>query len=600
MRRKGWIRPYLMQLRGRIAGIALLGVLAAMFAAALMFTSGYLISKSALRPENILMVYVPIVGVRTFGIGRAALRYAERLAGHDTVLQILSRMRVRLYRRLEPHALQLRQRYETGELLGLLAEDVERLQDVFLRTLFPAVTALVIYTAAIAGLGWFDASFALMTGLYLLLLLVGLPWLSLRVTRSQQLKIKQQRSVLYRTLTDAVLGLGDWLISGRTAEFTSRYEAQERETERLERCLNRWLRWRSLLGQLLVGLVMITTLVWAGHQVEDGHMQPTLLAAFVLVILPLMDAFLPVAEAVERLPLYQESFRRLDAVPGGEENDSGTLSEEEEHRFRTAARLRADGAVTIALTNVSSSYMNADSGPQPPLAVAGISLKLLPGSRTAVLGRSGAGKSTLLKLIQGVQVPLQGQVTLNGVDAHQIGDAMPQLIAVLNQNPYLFDTSVANNIRLGRPDATLEDIREAARRARLDALIESLPQGYDTPVQEAGLRFSGGERQRIALARILLQDTPVIILDEPTAGLDPRTERDLLATVLETIGDRTLIWVTHHLAGMEAMDQIVFMEQGRIAMQGPHDWLMERYPRYRSLYRLDCPVPPPPRRLKQA
>jgi ATP-binding cassette subfamily C protein CydC len=154
----------------------------------------------------------------------------------------------------------------------------------------------------------------------------------------------------------------------------------------------------------------------------------------------------------------------------------------------------------------------------------------------------------------------------------------------------LFDTTLANNIRLGQPDATEAEIRDAVALARLEPLVASLPEGLLTRMQEAGQRFSGGERQRVALARILLQKTPVVILDEPTVGLDPKTERELLSTMFSSLQDRTLIWVTHHLVGVERMDEILFMENGQIVMRGTHDELMEHYPRYRNLYLLDRPA----------
>lgn len=164
------------------------------------------------------------------------------------------------------------------------------------------------------------------------------------------------------------------------------------------------------------------------------------------------------------------------------------------------------------------------------------------------------------------------------------------MIAVLNQSPHLFDTTVANNIRLGRPDASDEDIRRVVRQVGLETLVDSLPDGYDTRMLETGGRFSGGERQRIALARILLQDTPVVILDEPTVGLDPQTERALLATMFTALQGKSLLWITHHLVGVEQMDEVIFIENGRIEMRGPHAELLERYPRYRNLYQLDRPA----------
>ena len=170
-----------------------------------------------------------------------------------------------------------------------------------------------------------------------------------------------------------------------------------------------------------------------------------------------------------------------------------------------------------------------------------------------------------------------------------LGESVTDVIAVLNQSPHLFDTTVANNLRIGRPHATDEEIRQVAAQVGLSGLIESLPQGYDTPMLETGLRFSGGERQRIALARVLLRETPVIILDEPTVGLDPVTERELMRTILDSLQGKTMIWVTHHLIGAEQMDELIFMENGKIAMQGSHEQLLAGEERYRRLIELDRP-----------
>lgn len=189
-----WIAPYTAQYRWRFIGAIALGTCAALCAVMLLFTSGYLISKSALRPENILMVYVPIVGVRAFGIFRAVFRYAERLAGHDAVLRVLADQRVKLYRILEPQALFLRSRMQTGDVLGALADDVERLQDIYLRTVFPAVTALVIYGAAVLAFGSVDPIFAVCMALYMLFIAAVLPAISLRLTWRWRVQLKKTAS----------------------------------------------------------------------------------------------------------------------------------------------------------------------------------------------------------------------------------------------------------------------------------------------------------------------------------------------------------------------------------------------------------------------
>lgn len=587
MKRESWIGPYFRLYSGRFALYLLLGVLTLLSAGMLMFTSGFLISKSALQPYNILLVYVPIVGVRTFGIGRAVIHYVEKLVGHDTVLRILARMRVRLYRILEPQALFIRSRYRTGDILGALADDIEQLQNVYIRTVFPSLVALILYAAAVIAMGFFDVTFALLLAGYIFVLVAVLPYVTLRLTRRTNEEVKRERGGLYRTLTDAVMGIGDWVISGRADEFLASYERDEAAVARKDRKLRAWARWRSLIGQSVVGLAVVSMVYWAGGQAASGQIAATLIAAFVLIVFPLADAFLPVSDAVERIPQYGVSLARLARIEhsGGEQRqDAGGAGVAGGSGGSRATAPEAAQAVHIRLQGVRFAYAAGGAN-----SVDGVALDIPQGKRVAVIGRSGAGKSTLLKLIQGALAPSDGTVTFNGIPAVALGERMPEYVSVLNQSPHLFDTTVANNIRLARPEAADEEIRRAAQAAQLGPLISALPEGLNTPMHETGQRFSGGERQRVALARVLLQDTPVLILDEPTVGLDPRTERELLATIFRTTRGKTLIWVTHHLVGAEKMDEIIFMEHGRILMRGTHAELMKSEPRYRNLYRLDRP-----------
>ncbi|MCG7383855.1 thiol reductant ABC exporter subunit CydC [Paenibacillus sp. ACRRY] len=599
--KSSWISPYVVQYRWRFAGVIALGTCAACCAVLLLFTSGFLISKSALRPENILMVYVPIVGVRAFGIFRAVFRYVERLAGHDAVLRVLADQRVKLYRILEPQALFLRSRMQTGDVLGALAEDVERLQDIYLRTVFPASTALILYGAAVISFGTVDLGFALGMGLYLLFLIGLLPAITLKITWKQQVRLKKENSHLYTRLTDGVLGLGDWLASGRAAEFVRYQEEGEERADSVRRSLRRWTRWRDLIAQCVIGLMVVSVTLWAGSEVAAGQLPAVMIAAFVLVLFPLTEALLPVSDAVERIPQYRESLDRLQHLEGkghtsgATSGSDGTVqaaeapsvsaemtnhSRDQRIRLRIPPNLRAD----IRMDHVSYRYASEDS-----YAVQGVSLHLPQGKRLAILGRSGGGKSTLLKLIQGALLPSAGEVLINDQPVQMLGEDVPDVIAVLNQHPHLFDTTVANNLRIGRPRATDEEIRRVAEQVGLSGLIESLPQGYNTPMLETGMRFSGGERQRIALARVLLRETPVVIFDEPTVGLDPVTERALMRTILDSMQGKTMIWVTHHLIGAEQMDEVIFMENGQIAMQGSHEQLLAREERYRRLVELDRP-----------
>lgn len=573
---KTWFVPYMKKHWRGLLLAACFSVAALLCAAGLLFTSGYLISRAAQRPENILMIYVPIVGVRTFGIFRAVFQYAGRLFGHDTILRILSEMRTRLYKTLEPGALFVRSKYRTGDVLGILSDDIEHLQDIYLRTVIPAVSALMIYAFWIGLLGYADGSFAFLTALYLLILLIIFPAASLLWTGRSHERLSRSRHDLYEKLTDAVLGAGDWVMSGRQRSFLSSHEALESQVVDEERRLKAMRRWRDFISQIVIGLCVISMVYWTGNMVSDHHMDRTLIAAFVLAVFTIAESLVPVSEAVERYPQYKDAFRRLRNL---ETNRFTNLQEASEEIWENTSEhmdIRAD--------HLFYRYTEDDRW-----AVNDISLDIAQGQRIALIGRSGAGKSTLIHLIYGALVPDRGRVTLNGTPAHRIGSLMSKQISVLNQNPHLFDTSVINNLALGSEKATKEEIMHAAGLVGLHDLITGLPNGYETQMHETGDIFSGGEQERLALARILLRKTPVVILDEPTVGLDPMTEKELLSTIFRTLEGKTLIWITHHLVGTEKMDQVIFMEDGKIVMAGKHDSLLKTNGRYRRLYQLDVP-----------
>ncbi|UED76366.1 thiol reductant ABC exporter subunit CydC [Brevibacillus sp. DP1.3A] len=571
---QGWFLPYFRQFFWQFAAAALLGTLAVACASALLYTSGYLISRSALKPENVLMVYVPIVLVRAFGFSKAVIQYLERLVGHDAALRVLSRMRVRLYQAIEPQDQLLRTRFRTGDLLGVLADDIEQLQNVYLRFVLPAVSAVILYGAGIVALGRMDGMFALLMALYCGFLLFVAPAVVLWSSIAKSRRFKQERQAAYRELTDAVFGMSDWILSGRTQQFLQLFTRRQKTAAQIENSIRRG-EWRvQWMAQCAIGGAIVLLVIWAGGLAAANQIPATLIAAIGLVAFPLMDAFARISDAVVRMPEYKESLGRLSEIEGSRPS----IGEAQKEKVADQA------GGSLKLDHVHFRYPQASSW-----SVQDVSFEVPQGGKIALLGRSGAGKSTILNLIRGAIQPEAGQVTVNGQPV-QSEEASACLFSVLNQQPYLFDTTVANNIRLGRPDASDEEVRAVTAQVGLDQLIESLPDGYQTRMQETGLRFSGGERQRIALARILLQNKPIVLLDEPTVGLDPLTERDLMTTIFRVLQGKTLIWVTHHLSGVEQMDEVIFMEQGVISMRGIHEQLYQDNPRYHNLYTLDCPL----------
>ncbi len=578
----GWIKPYLHAYRWQFAAAAILGAIAILSSAALLFTSGYLISRSSLQPENILMVYVPIVLVRAFGFSKAFFQYVERLTGHDAALRILAKMRTRLYSIVEPQALTMRSKYKSGDLLGLLAEDIEQLQNIFLKIVLPALSSLLVYGTAIVMLGRFDGSFALLMALYSGLWLFLMPLVALRLSIKRRRSFKAKRNQLYTKLTDALYGMSDWTLSGRSAQFIADFAKDRKEMTELDNKLRRW-EWNwQLMMRCSTALAVIMMAVWAADMAAGGTFVPSFIAAMALVAMPIMDAFVKTGDAVYHIPDYSDSLRRLKQLEQTSGSNKREISAAARHAEQLQEQLPPEEPLHQVNIKIEQMDFTYDGALVPTLQQ--ISLNAPQGASIAVLGRSGSGKSTLLNLMLGELAPNRGTITVNGLPAYQLEGAD---FSVLNQKPYLFDTTVANNIRLGKPDATDEEVRHAAEQVGLHAMIESLPDGYHTRMEETGSRFSGGERQRIALARILLQNRPVVLLDEPSVGLDTLTERKLMATMFEVLKGKTLIWFTHHLSGMEKMDEILFLEEGKVLMRGRHEQLLAAEPRYRRLYELD-------------
>ena len=568
---KKHILPYARKYNKTILSTILLGTLTILSAAMLTFTSGYLISRTSERPENILLVYIPIVLVRTFGISRAVLRYVERLLGHNAVLKIIADMRVQLYHVLEPQALFIRSRFQTGDLLGALADDIEHLQDVYIRTLFPTVIGLFLFSFSVIVLAVYDWKFAIVMALLLAIVTFVYPMLSLYMMKKNQLQSKKLHSQLYNTMTEGIFGLRDWIISGRKEQFLLAFQKESQASHEIDKKLAYWQQSRTMQLQLFSGLIVLVVGLWAGQQAATGSLMPTYIAAFALVALPILEGMIPVSFAIERLPAYEASLQRID-----------NIHEQNTEKEYVAMELGHVDEVLIELDNVSYRYDSEEEN-----AVQHISLAIKPGEKVAVLGKSGAGKSTLIQLLLGTIEPTSGHVHVNNEQATLYGDSMYEIMSVLNQKPYLFATTVENNMRLGDASASPEDVQRVAEKVGLYDYLQSLPKGLKTQMEETGQRFSGGERQRIALARILLKQTPVVILDEPTVGLDPVTEHSLVNVLHESLQDKTVVWITHHLMGMEKMDRIIFMDAGEILMDGSHEELLATNERYRQLYALD-------------
>ncbi|WP_283679302.1 thiol reductant ABC exporter subunit CydC [Lentilactobacillus sp. Marseille-Q4993] len=565
-----WVMPYLRKYKGLLLLVLFLGFMTFFSAGALMFNSGYLISEAARMPSSIIYIYIPVVLARAFGIARPVFRYAERLTSHNWVLRIVSDFRKKLYQTVERKAVAIQRSHQTGDILSILADDIEHIENLYLRTVFPMVIGWLLYIFVIVGVGYFNLVTAAIMAILPGVIVILLPLVSVLTNGAREFQQHQIQHQFYTNLTDEVIGLSDWLISGRYTDFLKLQDDPIDKIAALRRKDHFYQWWRGLFVQFIILLAVLVLLIWTGIQFTDTKWHADWVAAFALALFPAVDPFLSISQAASEWPIYRRSIERVNQ-----------LDQDTERKLPAQSDL-AGKFENLTIENLNFSY---DDGGKN--IINNLSLTVKRGEKVALLGPSGTGKSTLLKLIIGDELPTDGSVTINGMSVAKLQAERSRIFGVLDQNPYLFNTTVMNNVRLGNPNASDDRVKEAVAAVGLQDLIESLPDKYNTEVQEAGQRFSGGERQRLSLARLLLQDAPIIILDEPTVSLDPITERKLLDQVFDLLADKTIIWVTHHLAGVAHVDQVRFLNHGEFTMAGKPGDLYQSNDHFKQLYDLD-------------
>ncbi|MFE6178093.1 thiol reductant ABC exporter subunit CydD [Streptomyces sp. NPDC056464] len=539
--------------RGRLFLALLLGSLALGSAVGLMATSGWLISRASQQPP-VLYLMVAVTATRAFGIGRAVFRYAERLVSHDAVLRMLADTRVAVYRRLERLAPAGLRRTRRGDLLSRLVADVDVLQDYWLRWLLPAGAATVVSAGAVGFTAWLLPEAGAVLAVGLLTAGVGVPLVTGAVARRAERRLAPARGVLATCVTDLLTGTAELTVAGalpgRTAEA-------RRADGVLTRIASRAATATALgdgLTALISGLTVAATALVGASAVTDGRLAGVTMAVVVLTPLAAFEAVLGLPLAVQHRQRVRKSAERVHEV----------LDAPEPVREPERPRQAPASPFPVAVRGLTARHAGQDRD-----ALAGFDLTLEEGRRIAVVGPSGSGKTTLAQVLLRFLDAGGGSYTLGGVDAYALdGDDVRRLVGLCAQDAHLFDSSVRENLLLARKDATEDQLRDALRRARLLDWADGLPDGLDTLVGEHGARLSGGQRQRLALSRALLADFPVLVLDEPAEHLDLPTADALTADLLAATEGRTTLLITHRLAGLEAVDEVVVVDEGRVVQRG--------------------------------
>ncbi|MEI6334865.1 MAG: thiol reductant ABC exporter subunit CydC [Methylococcaceae bacterium] len=539
---------------GWLLGGIILSLLTAFASIALLTLSGWFISASALAGLVVIdgnalafNFMLPAAQIRALAIIRTVGRYGERLVTHEATFRVLAGIRSWFFQQLIPLVPGRLSVMRSGDLLSRMTADIDALDALYLRLLAPAVVATIGVTAVTIFLAFYAPVISLATGLMLLVASVVVPWIFNRLGQSGAEQIVVLAANFRIRQVDMMQGFADLIANqayGRFSHFLEQFSELMLNTQRQN---NRLSAISSAITFLLAQITVLLALVLAAILFKAGLLSGTNLALLVFCVLAAFELVTPLPVALQMLAKIQKAARRIRQVT----EMSPTTPQ---HIQTVALPERYD----LQLTEVSFRYPD-----QQNWVLKNINLAIPQGSKIAIVGVSGSGKTTLLQLIMRYYDPDQGRVLLAEHDLKQLDtDQLMTCFGVLSQRSQLFAASIKQNLLIAKPNASAIELDAAIQAAGLEKFISYLPEGLDTWVGESGVKVSGGEARRIALARLYLKNAPILILDEPTEGLDSDTERDVFNALANFARDKTVIMVTHREAGLGLVDVIYGMEQG--------------------------------------
>lgn len=532
----------------------------------LLTLSGWFLSASAVAGFAGIYSFnymLPAAGVRGAAITRTAGRYFERLVSHDATFRVLQHLRIHTFSKLLPLSPAGLARYRQGELLNRIVADVDTLDHLYLRVISPLVGAFVVIMVVTIGLSVLDVTLACTLGGVMLLTLFIMPPVFYRAGKTTGQNLTHLRGQYRQQLTAWLQGQAELTIFGASDRYRAQMETTELQWHEAQRRQSELTALSQAL-MLLIGAVAILLMLWMAAGGVGGNAQPgALIALFVFCALAAFEALAPVTGAFQHLGQVIASAVRITEL----------TEQKPEVTFPTDVS-DVPEQVTLTLREVSFSYPE-----QAQKALDSLSLQVNPGEHIAILGRTGCGKSTLLQLLTRAWDPQQGEILLNDRPIAALNEAtLRKTISVVPQRVHLFSATLRDNLLLAAPDASDELLADTLRRVGLEKLLDDT--GLNSWLGEGGRQLSGGELRRLAIARALLHDASLMLLDEPTEGLDATTESQMLELLADVMREKTLLMVTHRLRGLARFDQIIVMDNGQIIEQGNHADLLAQQGRY--------------------
>ena len=545
---------------GQLAVATILGAGAVGAAIGLMGTSAWLISRASQRPAESALG-IAIVGVQFFALSRGLLRYLERLVGHSAAFKVLAELRATVYRRLEPLAPLALPGFRRGDLLS---------QDLILRVIPPFVIAVLVGAATVAAVWALLPSAGLVLLACLVVAATCVPWLTGALARRRESGQAAVKGELAASFVDLIEGAPDLAVFGAMPAQLDRVANADAEMTRVASASASTAGVGLALTTFLAGLASWGGLAVAVPAVHRGRLDGVFLAVIALIPMAAFELVVGLPVATQSLERARRAAQRVFTVIDG-------------------PPAVTDPAPPAAMPGppyeLDVELLCARYPGERAQALHGVDLRLPAGRRVAIVGHSGAGKSALATVLVRFLGYEEGSVALNGVELDALrGDEVRSAVGMVTQDAHIFNTTLATNLRVGRHDATDQQLREVLGRVGLGPWYDELPDRLRTEVGERGSRLSGGQRQRVAVARALLADFPILILDEPAEHLDQRAADAMAADLLDLTTGRSTVLITQRLAGLEEVDEVIVLDAGRVAERGTHDHLLAAEGPYSQLW----------------
>ncbi len=570
--------PFIRQFRGHLKWMVLgtlSGLLAVASAVGLLALSGWFISAAAYAgltaiTAQLFNFFYPGIGVRVFAFGRTLARYVERIVSHDATFRILQSLRSWFYRHLEPLVPSRLMNFRSGDILNRIVADIDALDNLYLRVFSPSVIALSMSVLVVGFIWLFDPVISMVTALFLSVAGFWVPLMAMRLGERFGHELVQYLSDLRIRIVEGLQGMPELLVFGAHHRHLDTVKQSSRALLKSQLRMSQIMGLSQALMTLISGLAVLATLYLAVILVNRDVLDGPVMALITLAVLASFEAVFPLPAAYQYLGRTRKAGRRLLEIVDSKP--------EVIYPGQSVTRPRHFG---VRFENVCFQY-NQKAG----WALRDVDFQIHPRRRVAVIGETGSGKSTLIHLLVRFSDPDAGCIQIGGVDVRNFGESdLRRHISVVAQQPHMFNATLRENLLMARPGAGEDELLDALKFAQLLNFVSDLPDGLDTWIGEAAKLLSGGQARRVAVARAILHNGPLWVLDEPTEGLDPVTEGRMMAAIKAQTAGRSLLLITHRLIDLHWMDDIVMLDKGRIVAQGTHEELLIGNSKYASMHR---------------